>query len=83
MPVTAGAVGAAERRRATGSRLIGLGGVALMFPALRRFGELPGSRLSPLRKLLLQVDGSEFYIGEPFITIFDKIFESLVRRYHP
>lgn len=57
-------------------------GAALPFPAPRRPGELAGSRLPPLRDLLLQVQDLEFYIGEPAVIIIDKIFESLVRRYH-
>jgi hypothetical protein len=40
----------------------GLCDFAFPFPALRRLGELAGPRLPPFRKLLLQIDGSEFYI---------------------
>ena len=38
---------------------------------------------SAKRQIVLQVQNPEFYLGEPVIAIFDKIFESLVRRYHP
>ena len=63
--------------------VLGVTGGPQEFPALRRFGEFAGPRLPPFSKLLLQVDGPEFYIREPFITILDKVFELLVRRYHP
>jgi hypothetical protein len=52
-------------------------------PAPRWTGELMGPRFPPLGDVPLQIQDPEFYLGEPVVIIFDKIFETLVRRYHP
>jgi hypothetical protein len=58
-------------------------GATLPCPAPRGIGDRTSPGRPPIGDVLFQVQNPEFYLGEPVVTIFDKIFESLVRRYHP
>src|SRR3954471_12756994 len=61
----------------------GPGDATLPCAAPRGIGARTGPCRPPIGDVFLQVEHPEFYFRETIVTIFDNIFESLVRRCHP